>query len=165
MPFSLLKCKPSHPSFMRNQPPIASPDGQVSTFPQPNGEMDFRALAGAQKWVLWAMLAGIASLFLGMNNQPLLVDIASGPVPNQRAVLVIFIRLAIALLTAVAMYRLGRALKIKWPWLAAFLSFVPILGLVVLLGLNGQASAKLRAAGYKVGLMGARKKLSMPQSL
>ncbi len=150
---------------MQNPPPIASPDGSVSPAPQPHGEIDLRALAGAQKWVLWALLASIASLFLGMSNQ----DFVTAANPNnvdynvqtiQKAVFIDFIRFGIALLMAVAVYRLGRALHIKWAWLAAILALLPVLGIVVLLGLNGQTTAKLRAAGYKVGLMGAKNKSS-----
>jgi hypothetical protein len=35
------------------------------------------------------------------------------------------------------------------------LMFVPLVGLIVLLVLNSKATAKLRAAGYRVGLLGA----------
>jgi hypothetical protein len=142
---------------MQNPPPIASPDGQTSPAPQPNGEMDFHALASAQKWVLWALLASIISLFLGMSNQNLPTAANPTPEANITTLFIDLIRLGIALLMAFAVFRLGRALKIQWAWLAAILSFLPILGLVVLIGLNGQATTKLRAAGYRVGLMGARK--------
>ncbi|MBW3636522.1 MAG: hypothetical protein KY445_08675, partial [Armatimonadetes bacterium] len=138
---------------MQNPPPIASPDGSVSPASQPHGEIDPCALARAQKWVLWALLLSIAGLLLGMNNQNLPTANPTGPQPipfsdfTWNAIFIDLIRFGIALLMAFAVYRLGRALHIKWAWLAAILSLLPILGIVVLLGLNGQATAKLRAAG------------------
>ena len=56
----------------------------------------------------------------------------------------------------VFIYRLGKALK-SLAWLYVVLSFIPLVGLIALLVLNGKATGALRSRGVKVGLMGANK--------
>lgn len=53
-------------------------------------------------------------------------------------------------LLAVKLY--GTALGI----VLGILSLIPLIGLLVLLGVNGKATSVLRANGVKVGLLGAR---------
>ena len=52
-------------------------------------------------------------------------------------------------------YKVAVSLKLKAPWIYAVIVVVPLVGLGVLLGLNGQATAALTAQGIRVGLFGA----------
>lgn len=134
---------------MQNLPPISSPDGPpVVVPPQADTQIDAPALAKAQKLVLWAMLASVATVLMALAVQ-------SYPTA---VILITLVRLLLSLFMAYAVFGLARALKIKWAWLAAILAFLPLIGLVVLLSFNGKATTKLREAGYAVGLMGAKKK-------
>lgn len=48
-----------------------------------------------------------------------------------------------------------------WARVLLFISMIiPLVNLLVLLGLNGRATKALRRAGYKVGLMGASKRVA-----
>lgn len=138
---------------MNNQPPISSPCGAPLPFPEdPN--IDLIKLAKAQKWVLWAVFANITTLLMVLFLQGLL----SNPNATTNSVLMLFniLRLSIALGVAIAIWNLGRALRIKLAWLFAILSFLPLVGLVVLLVLNSRATTVLKMAGYKIGFLGAK---------
>ncbi|RYX84919.1 hypothetical protein EON83_08250 [bacterium] len=138
---------------MNNLPPISSPTGAPSPFPEdPN--INLVALAQAQKWVMWAVLANISTVLMALFLQSLL----SNPNAASASMLLLFnmLRLFIAIGVAISIWNLGRALKIKLAWLLAILSFLPLVGLVVLLVLNSRATTLLKAGGYKVGLMGAK---------
>lgn len=54
-----------------------------------------------------------------------------------------------------ATYRLAKALQLPAPWVFVVCSFLPYVGVIVLLILNAQATAALKRAGIHVGLMGA----------
>ena len=53
-------------------------------------------------------------------------------------------------------YKLAVALRSSMAWLYIVLAFIPLVGLLALLQLNGKATKALSSAGLKVGLMGAR---------
>jgi uncharacterized paraquat-inducible protein A len=52
-------------------------------------------------------------------------------------------------------YKVAVSLKLKVPWLYAVLVVVPLVGMIVLLGLNGHATGALKTQGIRVGLFGA----------
>jgi hypothetical protein len=53
-------------------------------------------------------------------------------------------------------YRMGKALNLPNTWLWVVGTMIPLVGLIVLLIMNGKATEKLRKAGIPVGLMGAK---------
>lgn len=53
-------------------------------------------------------------------------------------------------------YKLAAALRSSVAWLYIVLAFIPLVGLLALLRLNGKATKALSSAGIKVGLMGAK---------
>jgi len=103
---------------------------------------DTKRLASAQKTliasILFYPLAMVGQAFIGKNGIYLLLGV------------LIFGVLGIVRLAAA--FRYGR-LKIALLLLSLL---VPLLGLILLLRLNAKATKELKAAGYKVGLLGAR---------
>jgi len=68
-----------------------------------------------------------------------------------------FASIVMGIIGIVFIYKLAKALKCSLTWLYVVLSFIPLVGLVALLVLNGKATGALRAHGVRVGLMGANK--------
>ncbi|WP_163338699.1 hypothetical protein [Desulfopila sp. IMCC35008] len=99
-----------------------------------------------QKLVIYAILINISAY---------LVQAAIGQV----AVLVNIVSIIVAL---VGLYYLAKGLgmSILTKIFVLILLFIPLLNILTMLVLNSKATAKLRAAGYKVGLLGASKKAS-----
>ncbi len=141
---------------MNNLPPLSSPTGAPAPLP-PASEVDLPSLARAQKWVLWGVLANLATVGLAVATQSLSAA-SSSSAPSAPVLLLTLIRLLIALGVAVAVWNLAHTLRYKFSWVPALLSFFPCLGLVVLLVLNARATEKLQAGGYQVGLLGAKSK-------
>jgi len=59
------------------------------------------------------------------------------------------------IVAAVLIYRMAVALKRPFPAGYAFLAFLPVVGLIALVVLNGEATAVLRARRIRVGVLGA----------
>lgn len=95
-----------------------------------------------QKLIIFAILANIASVALAQIH-PLLGLSA-------------FAALA---LTFYGLYKLSKGLRAAaWLQVIIFIAmFIPLVNLLVLLRINAKATQTLRAAGYSVGLLGARK--------
>ncbi|MEP6670392.1 MAG: DUF4339 domain-containing protein [Chthoniobacter sp.] len=88
-------------------------------------------LARLQKYLIWVVLASLASL---LNR---------------------YLAIGTIILTAVFMFRLAKTLR-KPAWGFAIGAFIPLISLILLLGLNSDATAALRKRGIRVGLMGAK---------
>lgn len=98
-------------------------------------------VASAQKLIIYSILG----YFVAMAVRAML-----GPVG-------VLVALAALVMALIGTYRLCSGLGYSMPVrvLLLVLMFVPLLSLIVLLVLNGRATARLRAAGYRVGLLGA----------
>jgi hypothetical protein len=119
--------------------PYEAPKAQIA---QPiDNASELERMAGAQKLVIYALLAYIGGA---------LVRTALGPVG-------ILLLLAAMVLGVVGSFKLCSNLGFSTPVkvILMILLFVPLIGLIVLLVLNSKATARLRDAGYKVGLLGA----------
>ncbi len=100
------------------------------------------AVARAQRMLLLSVLACLVSNILLR---------AGGPASPY--LLPVF--LAVAVFSFYCVYRLCRALRmVPWLWLIAM--FIPLVNLICLVVLNQKATATLKAAGIRVGLLGAR---------
>jgi hypothetical protein len=100
-------------------------------------------IARLQKMLIWVV---VASLIVFLNR---------------------YAGFAIAIATAVFLFRLARALR-RPAWFFAIGAFVPLLSTILLVGLNMDATATLRKYGIRVGLIGANPRdldrLKAPQS-
>ena len=81
--------------------------------------------------------------------------IAQSALPPVLSVGLLVALVTIGITAAVLTFRLAMALKLAAPFLWVICSFIPHLNMVVLLILNVQATAALRANGIQVGFMGA----------
>jgi Protein of unknown function (DUF2510) len=132
-------------------PPVTAPEAGEAT-------IDVRAVANAQKLVLYAIALSIVVL-------PVRVALASSSRPaigvGSAAVgLVGLIAFAGAVMVLVGAYWLASALgyRMRVRVLCVVLMFLPLINLVALFILNTRATAVLRAFGLKVGFLGVRRR-------
>ena len=105
---------------------------------------DLRSVARLQK----GMMVCILFYLLAMSSQAVLVP--------EMLPIVGLVVLTVALVGAVFLVLLTMELYgIGWGALMSLLSLVPLIGLLVLLAVNGKATRILRKNGIKVGLLGA----------
>ena len=124
--------------------PYRSPDSPVVDNAAREGS---ELVASGQKLVIYAILTYFATAVVrGMMD-----DIGS-------LVALAALGLVALGLAVLGIVRLGQGLglHIAVRVLCVALMFVPLVGLIMLLVLNGMATRRLKAAGYKVGLAGAR---------
>lgn len=105
--------------------------------------LELQEIAKYHRLLLWSVLAAIVANLsrLSLGDQPI-------------GLLVYF---AAAVFQIFALYKLGRSLKLSVVLLVLFMVglFVPILGLLLLLLMHDKAMKAMKAAGVKVGFMGA----------
>lgn len=110
-----------------------------------------REIAAQQRFVLWAFLAGLLAVPVGVGLGSALADLAV-PALVVSGGLVVVSRVVMA----VGVYRLERAMGSRVAVLWAIGAFVPnFIGLIVLIVVSLAATRRLKQAGVKVGLMGA----------
>jgi hypothetical protein len=104
-------------------------------------EAGIELVASAQKLIIYSILAYFAAAA---------VRAFLGPVG-------LLVALAALLMGLIGTYRLcvGLGFSMTSRVVLMVLMFVPLVSLIVLLVLNAKATGKLRAAGYRVGLLGA----------
>ncbi|KRE82914.1 hypothetical protein ASG75_15350 [Rhodanobacter sp. Soil772] len=124
---------------MNTYDPYEAPKDDIAA-PVAN-EAGIEQVASAQKLIIYSILAYVAGaaarIFLGPVG--LLVVVCA------------------ALVGLVGTFRLcsGLGYSMATRVILIVLMFVPLVSLIVLLVLNAKATGKLRAAGYRVGLLGA----------
>jgi hypothetical protein len=124
---------------------------QANPYQAPQADLDSRPavsvegiekVAGGQRLVIWGILVNIAAWGLQLAISPFLGLLLS---------------LGAIGLSLVGIFRLatgmGYATAVKILLLVAML--VPIVNVLLLLTVNARATRRLRAAGYRVGLLGA----------
>lgn len=105
--------------------------------------LELQEIAKYHRLLLWSILAALVAnlshLFLG--DQPI-------------GLLVYFAAAAFQIFT---LYKLATSLKLSVVWMVLFMVglFVPLLGLLILLSIHDKAIKAMKAAGVKVGFMGA----------
>jgi hypothetical protein len=124
---------------------------QTNPYEAPKAPIEARAGAGlnveqiasGQKLVIYAILVNLGAVVLQVTV-------------GRAAVLLGFASLAMSI---VGVVRLGRGMGVSplSRTLLVIAMFIPLVSLVMLLVLNSRATAHLRNAGYKVGLLGASK--------
>lgn len=120
--------------------PYLPPESLLAAPQDPGPLLD--DLASGQKFAIYAILLYFAMLALRAATVP-----AAG-----------LLYLACMVLAAIGIYRMARGLEWRmWRRVLALIgSLLPLVGLLILLRLNFRASSSLKAAGYSVGLLGAR---------
>ena len=104
---------------------------------------ELQKIAKYHRLVLWSLLAVIPG------------NLSNLVFSDQRIVFAVYF--AAAVFQIFALYKLGRSLKISVVLLILFMLglFVPLLSLLILLFLHDKAMKAMKAAGVKVGFMGA----------
>jgi hypothetical protein len=103
-----------------------------------------REIARSQNLLMWSILAGILSFFISFalrQGVPIIGFLFS---------------LGVIVFEVVALYRLGRSLRMTAPWLYCPLLIIPLVGLITLVIISGRASRVLKAYGVRIGLMGGK---------
>lgn len=119
--------------------PYEAPKADVSTPMMDEPGID--EVASAQKLIIYAILAYFVAGAIRVSMGPVGLLVALGAL----------------VMGLVGTYRLcsGLGFSMASRIILLVLMFVPLVSLIVLLVLNAKATAKLRAAGYRVGLLGA----------
>jgi hypothetical protein len=110
-----------------------------------------RVIAMLQKYIIYCVLANILLMAAAVN-----MDVKSA---GSLGVLVVFRLAALAVVVAGAVFVFRLAIRIYgtgWGVVLGILALIPLVGLIVLLIVNGKATRILRKNGIGVGLLGAR---------
>jgi hypothetical protein len=143
-------------------PPLPRP-GNTSS-PRGFSKADILEIARGQKAMIWLFLVSLFAL--GFRSIPFLDASIIAIVAHLKATvwltlfsLALFgIRfVATGILSMIYVYRLAQATRSPTPGLYAAMSLIPLIGLVVLLMVNSDATDLLRRRRIRVGLMGANK--------
>jgi hypothetical protein len=106
-------------------------------------------VAQRQRWLLLVILAYIL-LIIGFG-----FAVASGKPDVAATLRLVMAPVAIASLILLILLMIAMDRPVVSIVLAGIAQFIPLVGLIVLLVVNSRATAMLRAAGYRVGLLGA----------
>ena len=105
--------------------------------------LDLQEIAKYHRLLLWSILAALVANLsrLSLGNEPI-------------GLLIYFAAAAFQIFT---LYKLATSLKLSVVWMVLFMVglFVPLLGLLILFSLHDKAMKAMKAAGVKVGFMGA----------
>lgn len=132
-----------------SRPASAIPPGQTAPryLRQGNKLLNAVVIAKAQKWLLWLVLGMVITytgIFVGSMQHPAI------------ALAVGVIYLALVACSMVMVGRLARAVGYSWVsvvLLCLGLLF-PLIGLLIVLSINGRATTLIKLTGAKVGFMG-----------
>jgi hypothetical protein len=105
---------------------------RLSTAREQWTKADLMEVANRQKSIMWMILISLVAAFIP------------------------FATIVTAIIQIFFIYKLATAVRSSAAWVYIILSFVPLIGLLALLHINGKAMTILRTNGVKVGLMGAR---------
>jgi hypothetical protein len=125
------------------------PGSVESNYPRASvadNRQQLKEIAIGQRSVMYCMLGQLgAGAFYVFGNAQNLIPLA---------IAALLLSLVLLVVTAIFVWKLANALGLS-PILYVVLIFVPCLSLMVLVVVIGKASERLKAAGVKVGLMGA----------
>lgn len=120
--------------------PYNTPDANVRV--RPDDDAEVQKIISGQKLILYAILLNIGANILAARI-PMLGVVA-------------FLVAAVMAITGLAKVCTGLRYHIAATVIFCVLMIVPLLNLVVLVLVNRKATARIREAGYEVGLMGAK---------
>ena len=122
---------------------MSSPSQQTMTPPPAIEPPTIKKLASGQKLVIYAVLVNFLTIGL---------QVAFGDIAGLVAIIAV-------VLSVIGIFRLasGFSYSVGIKILLVALMFIPLINIIALLKLNSRATKALRAAGFKVGLLGARR--------
>lgn len=123
--------------------------------PQMSGDEQIEKVRTGQRCIIFAILLNFGFLFLGM-----LIPKGDPTVAAIGGLLLLCAALGGMILGILGIVRLGSGLgySVVARIFIIIGYFIPLVGLIILLALNSQATNALRAAGYHVGFLGAEPK-------
>jgi len=89
-------------------------------------------LAKRQKQIIWMIFLSLVTMFIP------------------------FATIVTGIIQIYFIFKLAQAIRSSGAWIYIILAFIPLIGLIALLHINGKATKTLQANGVKVGLMGAK---------
>jgi len=106
---------------------------------------ELKKIAGYHRLLLWSILVMIIS------------SVSRLYLENQNLGLLPYLDWLASIFYLIALYKLGRSLKLSLAWMVLLVIglFVDILGLLIMLIMHDKAVKTMKATGVKVGLMGA----------
>lgn len=110
----------------------------------PGSDSAIEDVAAGQKMIIWSIVLNIVSVMVSTGFADLWVVVA----------------LAAIALGITGLLRLAKGLGYSTATkvILVILAAIPLVSLIMLLIVNGRATKALKAAGYRVGLLGARKR-------
>jgi len=120
-------------------------DGDVESRPAEDDGMDLDKVAAGQRMLVFSILGGFV-----------LNAIERGAAPNQFVMIALGVALVVYSLLGVVRLAFGLGRSTVGTIVFMVLSFVPLLNLASWILLSVQATRALRAAGWRVGLLGAK---------
>ena len=120
--------------------PYQAPKSDVTVTAEPD-EFVLKIMTG-QKLIIYAILVYLAVVLLAANA-------------GQIAQLLIIVPLIMSIV-GVARISTGMKHPIWWRIVLVILLFIPLINIITLASLSSRATLRLRDAGFKVGLLGAR---------
>lgn len=132
-----------------SQNPYQAPTAEVADATPPDERL--QGLIGGQRTVIFAILIYLGSVFLALAEPSAL------PPDALDSVLKVGFLVSVGV-SLVGVVRLSNGLGYHplLTFVVCLLVLVPCAGILLLLSLNSQATSRIKAAGYKVGLFGAR---------
>ena len=122
------------------QNPYNTPDANIRV--KRDDDEEVQKVISGQKLILYAILLNIAA------------NIMAARIPLVGAIA--FLVAVVMAITGLAKVCTGLRYHIAATVVFCLMMFIPLLNLIVLLMINHKATARIREAGYKVGLMGAK---------
>ncbi len=95
-------------------------------------KQDLVEVAKRQKSIMWMILISLVAMFIP------------------------FATIVTGIIQIYFIYKLAAAVRSSAAWVYIILAFIPLIGLIALVHINGRATKTLQANGIKVGVMGAR---------
>lgn len=126
---------------MTNVPPPLQPVALGYAPPQRN---DLRMIAIRQKGVIWCLLGYLGAIALQWVLTPELAVLGAVAAVAASVTAAVFV-----FMLAITLYGAGAGIAL------GIVTLIPLVGLIVLLVINGKATRELRQHGIKVGFMGA----------
>ena len=125
--------------------PAPPPIQQLTYATPPVGRTDLRTIAIRQRVIICCVLAYIVAVVMQIVIPPPFNALASLLVLAAGITGAVFV-----FMLAIALYNTGAGVVL------GILTLIPLIGLIVLLIINGKATTVLREHGLQVGLMGAK---------